>query len=592
MFVLLYGLLRAEPLEHPKINAQYFRPALDSQHFLSVNETTLGSCGSFIGRGNASQSSNPFSFVANDGDETEMIQSLDMLDLAGGFVFCRSRLGIHIPIILRAVGALPSGEELMESGIGDLLLDYKYRLSKPDDKIGIAVSLRGSAPTSTGKASVGNDGSMIEAEINLDTKYRKTVLALNIGHKSQATWSDEQSYFGSSIYARGGAALPLPYNSGIAAELFSSFMYGASSFAQAYSGELMLTGWKKFGFIALQAGMGYGLGNGIGSPDFRGLLGFAWLPKFAKKDTDRDGITNSTDQCPDKAEDIDGFQDTDGCPEPTRVIIRIMENGVELGDAQWQIGETKGVGSKPISLPSQVTTLKASPAGFQSIQKEIFIQGGEEQTIIVPMQRIQGTLQITPVDQNGAHISNATWSLVGSDKQFPTNEIASVAPDDINIRIMADGFKVVTHRLDIKANELSTLTIPMSSTKAHVKEDKIDFDGVILFRNNSAVIDKASFSILNDIGDALKDYPKIQEIRIEGHTDNVGSDSRNKRLSQERADSVRAFLIEYGIDPQRMIAKGFGEEQPVAENTTQIGKQKNRRVEFQIIKMATKEQTP
>ena len=75
MHIFLYGLLLAEPLEHPKINSQYFRPALDAQHFLSVNETALGTCGSFLGKGTASQSSNPFAFVANDGTETTMLAS-------------------------------------------------------------------------------------------------------------------------------------------------------------------------------------------------------------------------------------------------------------------------------------------------------------------------------------------------------------------------------------------------------------------------------------------------------------------------------------------------------------------------------------
>lgn len=592
MYAFLYGILLAEPLEHPKINARYFRPALDAQHFLSVNETALGPCGSFLGKGNLSQASNSFSFVADDGSETGMLQSLDVLDLAGGFVFCRARLGVHLPVILRATGALPTGDELLESGIGDVLLDYKYRLSKPNDSIGVALSLRGSAPTATGKASVGNDGSLIEVELNLDSKYRSTILALNVGHKSQSTWSDEQSYFGSAVYARGGAALPLPYSSGIAAEVFSSFMYGASNFTQAFSGEVMLTGWKKFGLIALQAGMGYGLGSGVGTPDLQGLLGFAWLPELKKRDADRDGIIGSKDQCPEDAEDIDGFEDTDGCPEPTKVSIRITENNALLEQAQWKIGEVEGIGTEPISLPSQVTTLHVSMSGFQPVQKEIFIRGGQAQTINVPLKRIEGTLQLVPIDPEGNHIPNATWSFVGSDKQHSANQVANITPNDISIRVTADGYKVATHQLTIKANELFTLSVPMSPTKAQVKENKIDFDGVILFGHSSAVIDTSSFSILHDIGDVLKDYPRIKEIRIEGHTDNVGSNARNKRLSQDRADSVRAFLIEYGIEAQRMVAQGFGEERPVASNSTKEGKQQNRRVEFQILKMDAPRQVP
>ena len=135
MILFLITQLFAEPLEHPKINAHYFRPALDSRNFLSVNETDIGQCGSFLGNGAFSSASNPFLFKDDAGNETAMISSLDVLDLAGGFNFCNSRLGIHVPVIIRALGGLPSGQTFQESGIGDLLLDYKYRFSKPKAKI-------------------------------------------------------------------------------------------------------------------------------------------------------------------------------------------------------------------------------------------------------------------------------------------------------------------------------------------------------------------------------------------------------------------------------------------------------------------------
>ncbi|MEZ4368853.1 MAG: OmpA family protein, partial [Kofleriaceae bacterium] len=77
------------------------------------------------------------------------------------------------------------------------------------------------------------------------------------------------------------------------------------------------------------------------------------------------------------------------------------------------------------------------------------------------------------------------------------------------------------------------------------------------------------------------DRPKIA-VRIEGHTDSQGKDADNLRLSQRRADAVRDYLIGKGIDGDRMVAKGYGETIPIADNRTKGGREINRRVEFQI----------
>jgi len=73
------------------------------------------------------------------------------------------------------------------------------------------------------------------------------------------------------------------------------------------------------------------------------------------------------------------------------------------------------------------------------------------------------------------------------------------------------------------------------------------------------------------------------EVEIAGHTDNTGSEEDNLKLSQRRADRVKKYLINEGIDARRIKAKGYGENQPVAGNNTKEGKQKNRRTEVRII---------
>ena len=114
-----------------------------------------------------------------------------------------------------------------------------------------------------------------------------------------------------------------------------------------------------------------------------------------------------------------------------------------------------------------------------------------------------------------------------------------------------------------------------------VKADKIELKQKIFFDTNKATIKPVSFGLLNEVAKALKDFPKMN-VRIEGHTDSQGSDSKNLKLSQGRANSVRTYLIGQGIDPSRMEARGFGESVPIADNRTDAGREQNRRVEFLI----------
>ena len=84
---------------------------------------------------------------------------------------------------------------------------------------------------------------------------------------------------------------------------------------------------------------------------------------------------------------------------------------------------------------------------------------------------------------------------------------------------------------------------------------------------------------LNNLGSFLKDFPKARG-EISGYTDNVGNNKHNQKLSERRAISVRAYIMKkFGIAPERLTAKGYGESKPVASNKTKEGRAKNRRVE-------------
>jgi len=80
-------------------------------------------------------------------------------------------------------------------------------------------------------------------------------------------------------------------------------------------------------------------------------------------------------------------------------------------------------------------------------------------------------------------------------------------------------------------------------------------------------------------------FYKTLIVQISGHTDNVGSDSSNQKLSTERANKVREYLLSKGIDEKRITSKGYGASKPIAPNTTDEGKKKNRRVDLLVLEI-------
>ena len=116
---------------------------------------------------------------------------------------------------------------------------------------------------------------------------------------------------------------------------------------------------------------------------------------------------------------------------------------------------------------------------------------------------------------------------------------------------------------------------------AEVVDDRIELNQNVYFETAEAEILPQSFPLLNQVAQILQDNPSM-EIRIEGHTDSVGSHAYNQRLSENRAASVRQYLIERGIDSSRMTSEGHSFDRPIDDNATPEGRAANRRVEIHI----------
>jgi outer membrane protein OmpA-like peptidoglycan-associated protein len=131
----------------------------------------------------------------------------------------------------------------------------------------------------------------------------------------------------------------------------------------------------------------------------------------------------------------------------------------------------------------------------------------------------------------------------------------------------------------------------IKDTSTHIKKDvqlqpmgigaKIVLNNVF-FDSGKAILRTESYPELNRLIAIMNQYPKLV-VEISGHTDNVGSDSNNQKLSQKRAQAVVDYIVSQGVSSTQINAMGYGESQPRADNKTKAGKQLNRRVEAKVM---------
>jgi OOP family OmpA-OmpF porin len=212
------------------------------------------------------------------------------------------------------------------------------------------------------------------------------------------------------------------------------------------------------------------------------------------KDTDGDHILDAKDQCILEPEDVDGYEDADGCPEPDN--------------------DNDGI-------PDSIDKCPMKPEDFDGFQ-----------------------------DADGCPDPDNDNDTVLDVDDFCPNTPGSPGGS----RPGCPGLIVVTAR-------------------------EIRITQQIHFEFNKAKIRPESFPILDAIVDVLRDHPKIT-LEIQGHTDNVGSAGYNKKLSQARAESVRTYLGQHGIDTSRLAAVGYGMAQPIVPNNSESNRALNRRVQF------------
>ncbi len=254
------------------------------------------------------------------------------------------------------------------------------------------------------------------------------------------------------------------------------------------------------------------------------------------KDTDGDGIVDKDDGDYLHPEDFDGFQDEDGIPD--------LDN------------DQDGIPDKLDKAPNE----PEDKDGFQDNDGVPDLDNDND-----------GILDVNDKAPNQAE-----------DKDGFQDEDGVPDPDNDN-----DG---IVDAQDQCPDEAETMNgyedddgCPDTKPEIAVEKGKaIVLEGVN-FKTGSAELLPESIPILEKVVKTLKENPEIV-VEIRGYTDNTGSYKANMKLSQARADAVRMYLIRNGISPDRVSAKGYGPENPIAPNDTKEGRAKNRRVEFFRIK--------
>jgi OOP family OmpA-OmpF porin len=127
---------------------------------------------------------------------------------------------------------------------------------------------------------------------------------------------------------------------------------------------------------------------------------------------------------------------------------------------------------------------------------------------------------------------------------------------------------------------------PPPKRRATLVESRIELTQQVLFETGTAVLRPESDDVLGEIAEVLTAHPELSRVEVQGHTDETGTPELNRVLGQERAQAVVNWLVSRGVAPGRLEAKGYGSDRPLADNTTEEGRQANRRVELHVLETA------
>jgi outer membrane protein OmpA-like peptidoglycan-associated protein len=596
--VLMTALLapaHAQDIEMPDLNAQAFRPSIDSRATLWTDDAFLAPGGYYNLRLAANWAHQPLVVRWNDGSTTALVKDSVNLDLMAGITVWRIRAGLDLPLYLLSTSEIEGGG----AGLGDIAVDVRGNIlsEQEDAPLGLAVAARMGLPTATVDAALGSPG--LSGELGLVASKQLTdqlLLAANLGTRFNPETQLVNVEIDDQLYYRLGGGYALTDDAGVSLDVAGHLNYN-EPFGNPAANPLegLLGGWYRFtDSLILRGGVGHGFTKGIASPDVRLVAMLGWEPRI-ETDTDGDGLVDSADACPEQPEDFDQWEDRDGCPDPSGVLtVRVVDaDDKPVPGATVKVTGPQGFeGGAEVGgeLHPGAYKVLASAEGYGKDARDVELVAGEDQDITIVLAPNPGLVQVLVKGPEGEPVE-ATFTVGDSDPVTTSKGRGELemAPGNYGVTVRAEGYAVENRKLSLEAGETELIEVELRPTQVELTVEKIEIKGEVYFDTAKATIKPESFPLLDEVAQVMKDHPELLKLRIEGHTDSRGGDAYNLQLSKDRAASVLQYLVEHGVEAGRLESEGYGETKPLDKRENEAAWSKNRRVDFFIAERAEPE---
>lgn len=329
--------------------------------------------------------------------------------------------------------------------------------------------------------------------------------------------------------------------------------------------ELLLDARLRIGDFEIGGGAGPGLSTGIGTPDVRGVFLLAYTP-LPPRDRDEDGVMDGNDACPDVAGVASTEPSKNGCPQEQD---RDQDGIVDGLDA---CPELAGVAS---SDPAK----HGCPAPGDRDRDKI-LDADDACPDLAGVASEDRSKNGCPLDGDGDGVydlDDACPELPGVRTSEPATNGCPGDRDGDGIRDDQDACP------DEKGSASSDPKKNGCPGLVRVTDEQIVILQQVQFDTGKATIRGESDGLLDEVATVLKDHPEVLRLEVQGYTDNRGGKGLNAQLSKARAKSVLDALVKRGVASDRLTSQGYGQDKPIADNTTDEGRQRNRRVQFVIL---------
>lgn len=490
----------------------------------------------------------------------------------------RLEAGLLLPIAIQMGDDVPGATSPALVGAGNPRLALKARLLEVAG-FGVGATVTAALPGGLG-ALTHEGGFGGEARVIVDYRRDRFAAGVRGGFRVRPRTTFHDVVLGNELTFAAGVSADLLRRTTVLAEVAGAtavahpFAHRSQSPLEALAGVR-----QRFGQTWLTLAGGPGLIDGYGSPAFRVVAGLTWA-NFPP-DADRDGIPDDQDACPDVAEDRDGFQDGDGCPEADNDKDGLLDGADRCpNEAEDKDGFEDGDGCPDPDNDKDGVLDTADRCPTEPETRNDF----EDE---------DGCPDEKPAaDKDGDGIVDDKDVCPEDPEDKDGFEDEDGCPDPDNDK---DGVLDAMDKCPLDPETINGVADDdgcpdKGESQVRLGKREIETLRPIYFDTDRARVRHAFHNILGQVAALLKAHPEIGRCAVEGHTDATGPDDWNEKLSNRRAQSVVEFLVKKGIDRNRLTAIGRSDALPWESNETPEGRARNRRVVFHIEGVDVEEQ--